>query len=255
MRTQPGRAENPFAFAAQSVLAGVSFRRWRIGRVGYQWWTTRDGHLNYGPSSFDRHYVFNAFWTYDLPVGKGKLVNTPNGILDRIVGGWTLGGIESIISGAPSLLSSGRDTFNNLQAGGVEFGSGLTPTELRNDLANIPNMNELTSSKAMLANIGSIVASNGAANTAYYGPFTTPGLLGTNVYIFGKTSYTLNMSLNKNVRIHERLLFGFNMEALSFLNHPFFTSLGSTTSTGTTFGQVTSTSGTRSVLLRAFVSF
>jgi len=63
------------------------------------------------------------------------------------------------------------------------------------------------------------------------------------------------MSLNKTVRLHDRLNIGFRMEALNFLNHPFFTSLGSTTSTGTTFGQVTSAAGTRTVLLRAFVNF
>ena len=34
MRTWPRRAENPFAFAAQSLLAGASLRRRRIGRVG-----------------------------------------------------------------------------------------------------------------------------------------------------------------------------------------------------------------------------
>src|SRR5580658_942419 len=157
-------------------------------------------------------------------------------------------------TGAPSLLSSSRDTFNNLKAGGVEFGS-ITANQLRNDLATIPNMNAVTSSGNLLSNVSSIVASNGAVNPAYYGPFTTPVLLGTNVYIYGPTSYTLNMSLNKQVRIHDKLTVGFRLESLNFLNHPFFTSLGSTTSTGTTFGQVSSASGNRTVLLRAFVQF
>ena len=46
--------------------------------------------------------MFNAFWTYDLPFGKGKKFITANAILDRIVGGWTLGGIETIIDRRPS---------------------------------------------------------------------------------------------------------------------------------------------------------
>jgi hypothetical protein len=65
----------------------------------------------------------------------------------------------------------------------------------------------------------------------------------------------LNMSLNKVVRIRERLNFGFRMEALNFLNHPFFTSLGTLTTTSTSFGQISSTSGARSVLLRAYLSW
>jgi len=221
----------------------------------YQWWTQRNGNLNYGPTSIDHRFIFNAFWTYDLPMGKGKLLNLTNGILDRALGGWTIGGIETITTGGPNLLSSARDTFNDREAGGVQFGSGLTSQQLRNDLAAIPNKNVVTSSGNLITNVGSISLSNGAPNPAYYGPFTTPGLLGTNVYIYSPTSYTLNMSLNKMVRIRERLNLGFRMEALSFLNHPFFTSLGTLTTTSTSFGQISSTTGTRSVLLRAYLSW
>jgi hypothetical protein len=61
--------------------------------------------------------------------------------------------------------------------------------------------------------------------------------------------------LNKSVRIKERLNVGFRLEALNFLNHPFFTSLGSNSVTANSFGQVSSASGTRSVLLRAYLSW
>ena len=40
--------------------------------AGYTWYTLRDARLNYGPSPFDRRHVFNAYWTYDLPFGKGR---------------------------------------------------------------------------------------------------------------------------------------------------------------------------------------
>jgi hypothetical protein len=200
--------------------------------------------------------VFNAFWTYDLPFGKGRKYLTTNGILDRVVGGWTLGGIETISSGGPSLLSSGRNTFTNYtgQTSGVVFGSGLTPDGLRDALSSIPDKNRVING-ALITNVSNLVQSSGIVDPKYLAPNSTPGDLGQLVYIYGKTTYAYNMSVNKAIRIHERLNVGFRLEAINFLNHPFFTSLGSSTVTGNTFGQVTSTTGTRTALLRGYVSW
>jgi hypothetical protein len=219
----------------------------------YQWFTQRNGHLNYGPSPFDHRFAWNSFWTYELPVGKGKALNVTNPILDRVVGGWTLGGVEQISTGAPAILSSGRDTVNNLSQSGVVFGSGLTLNQLQKDLSTIPNMSQVVGGN-LVGNISSIVQSNGIANPAYYGPASTPGVFGSLAYIYGNTTFTYNMSLSKEARIKERLRMGFRVEAINVLNHPFF-SLGSTSVTANTFGQISSASGNRTVLLRAFMSF
>ncbi|HEX3876013.1 MAG TPA: TonB-dependent receptor [Bryobacteraceae bacterium] len=225
----------------------------------YQWVTQRNARLSYGPSPFDHRMAWNSFWTYDLPFGKGRWVNLNNGIMDRVLGGWTLGGVEQIATGAPAILNSQRLTVNNraqvsnTNYGGVAFGSGLTPSQLQQDLSMIPNMNTVVGGN-LISNVGSIAQSNGIANPAYYGPNTTAGSFGQMIYLYGNSTFTLNMSLNKSVRIRERLNIGFRVEALNFLNHPFF-SLGSTSSTANTFGQVSSTSGTRTVLLRAFLNW
>jgi hypothetical protein len=219
----------------------------------YTWLTMRNARISYGPSPTDRRLLFNAFWTYDLPFGKGKPFLAGNGLLDRIVGGWTLGGIETISTGGPSLLTSGRSTFNN-QTSGIVFGNGFTLDALRNALSTIPDMNHVVNG-ALLANVGPLVQSSGIVNPAYLAPNSTPGSFGQLVYLYGKTTFAYNMSVNKAVRIHERLNVGFRLEALNFLNHPFFSSLGSSTVTGNTFGQITSTSGTRSALLRGYVSW
>src|SRR5215475_11100378 len=87
--------------------------------AGYQWFTMRNARLNYGPTPFDRRHVFNAYWTYDLPFGKGRRFSVNNGVVERIVGGWTLGGRETIATGNPVLLSGGRNTVNNLSQSGV----------------------------------------------------------------------------------------------------------------------------------------
>ena len=96
-----------------------------------QWQTVRNGRLDYGPTPFDRRHNFTAFWTWDLPLENGRRwINTSNPILNRLVGGWTLGGVHRISSGAPGQLTSGRNSFNQFADSGVLFGSGLTAGQL-----------------------------------------------------------------------------------------------------------------------------
>jgi len=219
----------------------------------YQWFTQRNARLNYGPSPFDHRLAWNSFWTWDLPMGKGRALNLNNAILDRIAGGWTIGGVEQISTGAPSIISSGRDTFNNLSQSGVVLGNGLTASQLQHDLATIPNKNVVVGGN-LISNVASIVQSNGTANPTYYAPASTPGQFSQFVYMYANSGFTLNMSLNKAVRIKERLNVGFRVEAINFLNHPFF-GLGSNSVTANSFGQISSASGNRTVLLRAFLSW
>ncbi|HKE22724.1 MAG TPA: carboxypeptidase-like regulatory domain-containing protein [Bryobacteraceae bacterium] len=232
----------------------------------YQWFTMRNGNLSYGPSPFDHRFALNGFWTYDLPFGKGRAIPLTNGVLDRVLGGWTLGGIEQIATGSVFLLSSARGTVNTFNTGsgqvgsGVVLGSGLTANQLRTDLTTIPNMNKVVNG-ALISNVGSIVQTNGQPNSAYYGPAATPGAFGDFIYMYGRPTFSLHMSLDKAVRIREHLTMGFRLEALNFLNHPFF-NIGNTSPTSTSFGQVSSTyaasgssSYNRVVLLRAYMSW
>ena len=227
----------------------------------YTWFTLRNGRLSYGPSPFDRRFVFNTYWTYDLPIGKNRWLNVQNSVLDKIVGGWTIGGIQSIQTGAPNILNGGRNTVNNLAQSGVVLGSGLTLDQFRDKLAHIPDTNKVISGSALISDVSAIALSNGTPNPAYYGPAATPGTYGQLLYLYAASNFYLNMSLNKEVVFKERLHWGFRMEALNFLNHPWFP-LGNTTATGNNFGQITSTisasgngSFNRVVLLRSYISW
>ena len=216
----------------------------------YQWYTTRNARLNYGPTPFDQRQVVNFYWTYDFPFGRGKAFLSGNPVLDRIVGGWTLGGRQSIRTGNPVLLSGGRNTVNNLTQSGVVLGSGLTIDQLQHDLSTITGF--YPASNGFITNVASIAtvtSATSAANAASYAPASTPGQYGQFVYLHNNTAFQFDMSLNKIVRIKERLQLNFQAEALNFLNHPFFP-LGVTSPTATNFGQVTSATGTRTVQLR-----
>lgn len=227
--------------------------------AGYQWFTTRNAQLNYGPLSFDRRHVVNAFWTYDLPFGKGQKFNVTNPILDRILGGWTIGGRETLASGNPVLLSGGRNTVNNLSQSGVVLGNGLTPAQLQHDLSTIkgfyPGSNTLITD---VASIATVTANSSAPNPAYYAPAGTPGQYAQFVYLRNNSYFQFDMSINKSIPIKERWRLNFTAVALNFLNHPFFP-LANTSPTSSSFGQIAppaaNLSGVRTMQLRGSIEW
>lgn len=52
-------------------------------------------------SDFDVRHLINANALWQMPIGRGKWINTENGLLDAIVGGWQLTGIFRWNSGLP----------------------------------------------------------------------------------------------------------------------------------------------------------
>jgi len=224
--------------------------------AGYQWYTNRDARLNYGPSPFDRRHVFNAYWTYDLPFGRGRRFLSNNALLDRVVGGWTLGGRETIASGNPLLLNGGRNTVSNLTQSGVVFAGGLTPEQLQKALSTVAGG---FSSTALISNVSAIATLNQSArtsqvNASLYGPASTPGQFASFIYLRNNNLYLLDMSISKEVRIRERVRMTLRLVALNFLNHPFF-DIGNSNPTSTTFGQITNASGTRTMQFRAGIDW
>ena len=222
-------------------------------QAAYTWYTLRNGHLNYGPIPFDHRHTFTSFWTYDLPIGKGKTVDLHYGILNKVLGGWTLGGIEKIISGGPSLLGGGRATFNNLSTAGVEFGSGMTKEALKNRLTETVGSYQAACT-CFKTNVSDIIVANGSPNPSYYAPGSTPGKYSVITYMYGKTTFQLDMNLNKDFSITERLKMGLNLQVFNFLNHPFL-NIGSNSVTATTFGNITGATGTRTAQIRGYVSW
>ena len=222
--------------------------------AGYQWYTMRSAELNYGPSPFDRRHVFNAYWTYDLPFGKGQRFLSHSGLLDRLVGGWTIGGRETIGSGNPFLLNGGRNTVNNLTQSGVVFPGNLTADQLQKALGTVGGS---FSNTALIGDIANIATTNPTARTsqvnpALYSPASIPGQFAGFVYLRNNNLYLLDMSVNKEIRIKEQMRMTVRLVALNFLNHPFF-DVGNSSPTSTTFGQITTASGTRTMQFR--VSF
>ncbi len=63
--------------------------------------------VQYGPSSYDRRNVFNMYYQYDLPAGKGHALHTGN-FIDQIIGGWYTSGVFSAWTGLPVQSNRGQ---------------------------------------------------------------------------------------------------------------------------------------------------
>jgi len=193
--------------------------------------TLRNTRLGYGPSIFDIRHVFNLNGTLDLPFGKGRAYLSNNSVLDKIVGGWTIGTIFNFQTGTPFLLGGGSgngdpttaSTFNNdpnadgLGDGGVVL-HGVTPSQLQSAIGvyHIPNSTQVSFINPKY------LAPGGGANPTYITPNTTPGTIGQRVWLHGPHYWTDDLSLTKRFPIRESISFTFQAEMLNAFNHPNF---------------------------------
>src|SRR2546429_311998 len=187
--------------------------------------TLRNLRLNYAPSYFDRRHVVHIFGTYDLPLGRGRPFLNHSGLLDRIVGGWTLGTIITYQTGLPFKVTGGYSTFNNIADGGVVL-NGITVSQLQDAVGVYRtgrNFVSLINPKYLVSPTG------GGVNPAFITPNTTPGTIGVIPWLHGPHTVTTNVSLTKNIPITERIRFSVQGEFLNAFNHPTFTTVVNTT--------------------------
>ena len=196
--------------------------------------TLRNMRLGYGPSLFDIRNSMNLNGTYDLPFGRGRSFVNHGGVLDKVVGGWTLGTIFNFQTGTPFLLGGGSgngnptsaSTFNNDQnADGLGDGGvvlhGVTVSQLQSSIGvyHIPGQPavDLINPK-YLANNGT----GGGANPAYITPNTTAGTIGQRVWLYGPRYWNDDLSITKHFPIRENIQFVLQSEMLNLFNHPNF---------------------------------
>ncbi len=82
-----------------------------------------------GLSSFDVRHRFVSSILYDLPVGKGKLLNIANPVLNVVAGGWQTGGIVTLQTGVPGTLTIGGVDNASTAEGGYDRpnATGVSP--------------------------------------------------------------------------------------------------------------------------------
>jgi len=230
--------------------------------------TVRDMRLAYGPTLFDLRNVVHINGTYDLPFGRGKQFANRGGVVDRVVGGWTLGTIYTFQTGAPFLLFGGTNTFNDYGDGGLTL-SGVTASQLQSSVGKYPIPG--TTNVAFLN--PKYLLPTGGANPAYISPNSTPGTFGQRVWLHGPHNTYDDVSITKHVPITENVRFSIQAEMLNAFNHPTFgpgatnggANFGWNAIQSSTFGLVTGgplnpygsspNGGAREIELRANVEF
>jgi hypothetical protein len=214
-------------------------------------------HLDYGRADFDQTHIFNFDAVYDLPVGKGKhFWNTSNGALDRLIGGWQLGGILRINTGTPLTITDPRGTLNRAgRSANQTAQTNLTGAQISN-LIGIFHQN----GNVYYIN-PSVISSSGRGASAFGQPAFSgevffdngPGQFGNigRTTINGPLFSELDMSLTKNIRLTERMRFQIRADAFNVFNHTNFSTGVLDPASGvsntifnvnsTTFGQLTNT--------------
>jgi hypothetical protein len=185
--------------------------------------TLRNMRLGYGPALFDIRHAVNISGNFDLPFGRSKPFLNNSKVLDRVVGGWTIGTIFGFQTGSPFLLQGGNNTFNaNPNNDGVgDSGvvlSGVTAAQLQSAIGvyHIPGAAQVSFLPPKY------LATGGGANPQYINPNTTPGTVGQLVYLYGPHYINDDIAITKMIPIRESLHFTFQAEMLNAFNHPNF---------------------------------
>jgi hypothetical protein len=216
---------------------------------------------SYGPTNFDLRHVIHASGTFDLPVGHGKALLNRTGMIDKFVGGWTLGTIFTFETGFPFQLFGGYNTFNDYADGGLNF-SGVTVSQLQHAVGvfNAPGPFKYMINPAVFG------SGSGTCNSVLKGVCqnTTPGTFGGNPWLYGPHLWNDDLSLSKVVPFGEKVRFSLQAEFLNVFNHPnwgnsgnFVNSSGFGTTGVLNFTNVPSSinNGARVIELRANISF
>jgi hypothetical protein len=183
----------------------------------------RAGERSVDPTNVANRVIVSG--VYELPVGKGKRLNITSPVLNEIVGGWQAQGILTIQSGLPLVI-----------------------TGANNNLATRPNS---TGQSAKLD------------HRTQYEWFNTAVFVNPPNYTFGNLGRTLpdvlgpgteniDMSVIKNVPLHERLSLQIRAEAINMLNHvnlgmpnTSFSPGSNELNSSSTFGTITSAAAAR----------
>jgi hypothetical protein len=192
--------------------------------------------LDRAAAGFDIRHIINA------SVVARSDFKTTNRLLRMAANGWELAPLVRILSGSPFNVTSGSD---------------ISRTGMGNDRPNVVAGQSFTTGKQVYAS----TSTANPTNRAYFNPaaFTTStvaigsfGNAGRNI-LRGPKYYNVDASLNRTVKVYDRLNMNIRLEAFNLFNHPFFNAFTTANPTSSSFGYATGAADPR--LMQAAVKF
>jgi hypothetical protein len=210
--------------------------------------TLRDKQLDYMRSSQDQthRFVFNSI--YDLPVGRGRrYLSGTNGVVDRLIGGWTTGAIVVWATRPPWFIASNRTTVNQFNA--ANNPADLVGMSFEEFKKNVGVFRTSTGVYFINPNLLNITTN---ANGQFVSSTIKPGILASPAPGFfgnfplnslnGPRYFNVDMSLTKRIPITETVKGELKTTFINILNNPNFIYNGNNFDS-TSFGRITTTSG------------
>jgi Carboxypeptidase regulatory-like domain len=164
--------------------------------------------LDRGRADFDQTHVATITAIYELPFGRGKpFMKTSNNFVQALLGGWSIQGFNSNMSGEPFSVSSGSKT--------AQYGA--------NSRAAIPG-GVLPDDTLTASALGPVYFKNASAFA-----LAAAGATGSGRNIFSGPGYwSTDGAISKSFSVVERVKVTFRAEMFNAFNHANFRKLGST---------------------------
>ena len=228
----------------------------------------RDRRIDKRLLGFHRTHIFRSNGTWELPFGPNRyFLNGSRGILPLLVGGWQIGGIFNVASGAPISLYAAVSSFNQhldntaTLVGKLPKNTGnVTRTDngvvYFNGLRQVPDPMIANLTSSQLLNTRSTLKAIGDGSGAIIAVNPNPGKLGSisQTYLQGPGEFRLDINLLKKIPLREGREVVIRADAVNVLNSPVFAPPDSDINS-TNFGRINSAGGNRVVLLSARINF
>ncbi|HEY1992852.1 MAG TPA: adenylyl cyclase, partial [Edaphobacter sp.] len=220
---------------------------------------------DYGRAVYDRTNILTFDGVYELPWYRDQ-----KGVAGHLIGGWELTGLYTINSGLPltvTLSSAGGTICYACTTTATQTSVlGLPNGGVANDSAGLGIMNSpdpasLRPNQVMNPNNGYGQQIHTRLNWFYRPAFVSPTAAAVQVgnekrgAINGPGYNRLDMGVFRNFKIHEGITFQLRGEAFNLANHTNFQAVGTTGTTATSFGQVTSARDNRILQVAGKVTF
>jgi hypothetical protein len=212
--------------------------------------------VQYGPSSYDRRHVINAYYQYEIPMGKNHLLHG-GPVIDRIIGGWYTSGVLSAWTGLPIKVTEGSQVWGGgtptIGATDYAVPTGPLPsTGLNHRVSNATACSTSFYNGVVAANVGQVGSTPGTNMDIFSNPgaafcdfnyvqISADGRTGSANPMYGLPFWNLDMRVGKLTQITERFKLELSADFFNIFNHENFNNPSLSIGTPATFGVITGT--------------